>query len=131
MSLGATYSFVMYGTSAVEFSSPSTIPSSTYTVSPVVEPVTSPMLNSNSIYSSSSPTAPLTLSWTAATTNGGARLAGYDVQVYAFPATGAPWGDVIAKLYTTGTSLTIPTGLLSAGNYVFVIESVADATADA
>jgi hypothetical protein len=130
VSLGATYSFVMYGTSAVEFSSLSTIPSSTYTVSPVVEPVTNPALNTNSIYSSASPTAPLTLSWTAATTNGGARLAGYDVQVYAFPATGAPWGDVLAKLYTTGTSLTIPTGLLSAGNYVFVIEAVADATAD-
>ena len=129
MYVGASYSFVLYSTSAYEFKTASAIPA-TFALSPAVEPVTSPTINGASLYSAASPTAPLTLGWTAATTNNSARLAGYDVIVYAFPATGAAWGDVIAKLYTADTSLTIPTGLLPAGNYVFVIEAIADGTAD-
>jgi hypothetical protein len=123
------YLFTAYSNSAYEFSGADSIPSS-YTLSPAVEPVTSPAINGANFYGDSSPSAPLTLSWGAAATNNGAKLAGYDVVVYAVPSAGATWGDVLAKLYTTGTSLTIPTGLLKAGTYVFVLEAVADGSAD-
>jgi hypothetical protein len=121
----------MYSNSAYEFSNASSIPSS-YTLKPAVEPVTSPLINGNpTFYTAASQTAPLTLSWTAATTNGGARLSGYTVVVYAVPSSGA-WGNVIVKFFTAApnTSITIPTGALSAGKYVFVIEADADGRAD-
>ncbi len=120
-----TQAFVTYSNSAVEFS---TIPATQTVVQPVVELVGSPEINGNWA-SSATLTAPLALTWTAPTTNGGARLAGYDVQVYAVPTSGA-WGEPVAKLYTANTSLTVPTGILPKGIYVFVIEAVADATAD-
>jgi len=123
------YLFTAYSNSAYEFSSASAIPPS-YTLSPAVEPVTSPAINGSNFFADSSPAAPLILSWGAAATNNSAKLAGYDVVVYALPPAGAAWGDALAKLYTTGTSLTIPTGLLSAGTYVFVLEAIADGSAD-
>ena len=126
---GASQLFTAYSNSAYAWSSASTVPTSTFTLQPAVETVTSPKINGADFYTSSSPSKPLILSWTAAKTNGGARLAGYDVTVYSIPTGSNPWGDLLAKLYTTGTSLTVPTGLLPAGSYVFVIESVADASA--
>jgi len=117
--------FPLSAISAVQLT---TLPAS-YTVSPVVNPVTAPLINGADLFTPASPTGPLTLSWTAATTNDGARLSGYHVIVYAVPSSGN-WGASIANLYTPNTSLTVPAGLLPAGKYVFVIESRADATSD-
>lgn len=120
--------FTMYSNSAVEFTS---IPSGTQTVQPVVGTVKSPTINGADLFTAASPTAPLKLSWTAPTTNYSARLAGYDVTVYAVPTTPTGyWGSVVAKFYTPTPSVTLPTGKLPAGTYVFVIEAIADGTAD-
>jgi hypothetical protein len=127
---GATQLFTTYSNSAVEFSS---IPTSA-TVQPVIEPVTSPAIN-GAFYSDAQLTAPLNISWTAATIPSGAptgsKVAGYRVVVYAVPTTATPyWDSALAELFTQSTSVTVPTGLLKAGTYVFVIESIADARAN-
>jgi len=134
VSIGAPSSFSTISTSQF-----SVVPNgatglgSTITDQPVVYPVTAPTLNGASLYTAASGIAPpLTLSWTAATVNSaisGAKLSGYHVIVYAVPTSGQ-WGSALANLYTPNASLTIPTGLLPAGTYVFVVESRADALAN-
>ncbi len=117
--------FALSDTSAVEFA---TLPASA-TMQPVVLPVTAPLINGVDLYSTGPATAPLNLSWAAATTPTGARLMGYHIIVYSVPASGE-WGAAIINLFTTDTELTVPTGLLGPGTYVFVIEARADATAN-
>ncbi len=128
--LGFTKNFSLVSTSQISV----TRLSSAIPDQPVIYPVTAPLINGGDLYTSPSTTlsAPLTLSWAAATLNSavsGAKLSGYDVIVYAVPSGSDNWGAAITDLYTTSTSLTIPTGLLSAGSYVFVIEARADALA--
>jgi hypothetical protein len=129
VSIGAPSNFSTISTTQLSVSSLS----SAITDQPVVYPVTAPTLNGASLYTAASGIAPpLTLSWTAATVNSaisGAKLSGYHVIVYAVPTSGQ-WGSALANLYTPNASLTIPTGLLPAGTYVFVVESRADALAN-
>ena len=128
---GYTTAFVTYPNAAIEFSSAPT----TATVAPAINPVASATINGADLFTTSSPTKPLVLSWAAATVATGAptgaMIAGYDVLVYAVPtSSGGAWGSPLAKLYTPTPTATVPSGLLPAGTYVFVIESIADAGAN-
>jgi len=126
---GAVNSFALQSASEVEFSNLAGLPTA-YTVKPTINPVTSPTINGASLYTTTlSYSAPLTLSWTAgAPVSGGATPIGYRIAVYAVPTSGA-FGNALANIYTTNTSLVLPTLGLPAGSYAFVIEARADATA--
>ncbi len=126
--LGYTQNFSTISTS--QFSVTSLTP--TIVDQPVIYPVTTPLINTHDLFTSTTLSAPLTLSWTASTLNpaiSGGKVSGYHVMVYAAPASGSNWGAMLADLATANTSVLLPTLGLAGGTYVFVIEAKADALA--
>lgn len=94
------------------------LPSYADPVRPLVAPVISPTINGNSFFADQSGVGlnPV-LSWTAPTT-----ATGYRVSIWRlFDGGGSAAAEEIGVLHTTATSITVPPGVMTAGNAYFVV----------
>jgi len=105
------------------------LPSGSQPDEPEMSPVQGPQINGVSLFSATSVSGPAVLSWTAPS---GTTPAGYSIAID--PVEKDEYGYYVSDgfdLFTTSTSMTVPTGLLTSGKmYVFTITAVADAIAN-
>lgn len=105
------------------------VPSGSQPDEPAMSPVQDPQINGVNMFAVTSVSGPAALSWSAPS---GAVPAGYAIAIDAVEKDefGYYLGDGF-DLFTTSTSMTVPTGLLTSGQlYVFTITAVADAIAN-
>ena len=105
------------------------LPSGSQPDEPAMSPVQGPQINGVSLFSANSVSGPALVSWAAPS---GSTPAGYSIAID--PLEKDEYGYYLGDgfdLFTTFTSMAIPTGLLTSGKmYVFTITAVADAIAN-